>query len=122
MSSFGHNLVVLDVKDKGETIVPGVVVGSHGTLSWEEAELLEQTGDEQEHPVLGQNLKDKSSVHLSPEVSHTTNTDQNFKTLTSPTHALLPAPKFKSLKEQNQFSPKILFSYLKWTSTQKRDT
>ena len=33
------------------------MVGRHLALSWVEAELLEQTGDDQEHPVLGQNLQ-----------------------------------------------------------------
>ena len=52
-----HDFVILDVGDKAEPIGSGVVVRSHGTLNWEESELLEQTGDDQEHPVLGQDLQ-----------------------------------------------------------------
>ncbi len=47
-----HNLIVLDMQDKPEAVGPGVVVRSHGALSWEEPELLEQAGDDQESPIL----------------------------------------------------------------------
>ena len=45
------------MKDKAKAIVPGVMIWSHGTLSWEEVELLEQTGGHQEGPVLCQDLQ-----------------------------------------------------------------
>ena len=52
-----HNLKVLDMEDETKAVGSRVVVGRHLALSWEEPELLEQTGDDQEHPVLCQYLQ-----------------------------------------------------------------
>ncbi len=54
---FSLDLVVLDVQIQAVLVESRVVVGRHLALSRVEQELLEEAGDDQERPVLGQNLK-----------------------------------------------------------------
>ncbi len=54
------DFIIMNVQEPAVLVGSRVVVGRHLALSRVEPELLEEAGDDQEHPVLGENLKVES--------------------------------------------------------------